>query len=240
MADTPFPAIVQEVVELPRVGSTNTLALDSGRAGLLVTASEQTEGRGRKGRSWFSPPGSNLYATLTVGMVDPRLSLVAGVALREALAGIAGNDFPVEIKWPNDLIVQGRKVCGILCEARRGITAVGMGINVNQAAWPAGLESRATSLALVLGREMSKEQVLHRAVEALDRWLVLFTIQGFGPVRRNYLEHGLLSTHELLTEEGAPCSIVDLNEDGHLLIDVAGAPRELVSGSIVIRQRAEF
>lgn len=238
MAGTPFPPIVQEVVDLPCVGSTNTIALDSGRAGLLVTASEQTEGRGRKGRSWFSPPGANLYATLTVAMVDPRLPLVAGVALREALAEITGSDFPVEIKWPNDLIVQGRKICGILCEARRGITAVGMGINVNQAAWPAGLESMATSLAQVLGREVDKERVLHRAAESLDRWLTLFTSQGFGPVRRNYLEHGLLSTHELLTEEGGPCSIVGLNEDGHLLIDVAGEPRELVSGSIVIQQKA--
>ncbi|HPX19742.1 MAG TPA: biotin--[acetyl-CoA-carboxylase] ligase [Deltaproteobacteria bacterium] len=235
MAVTPFPAIVQEVVDLLCVSSTNTLALDSDRAGLLVTASEQTEGRGRNGRSWFSPPGANLYATLTVGIADPRLSLVAGAAIREALAGVAGNDFPVEIKWPNDLIVQGRKICGILCEARKGITAVGMGINVNQTAWPAGLESKATSLALVMGREVPKELVLHRAVEALDRWLALFTSQGFGPVRRNYLKHGLLKTHELLTEDGVPCSIVDLNEDGHLLINAAGALRELASGSILIR-----
>ena len=237
MAGTPFPPIVQEVVDLPCVGSTNTIALDSGRAGLLVTASEQTEGRGRKGRSWFSPPGAISMQPSRWLWSIPGCPWLPGWR-SEALAEITGSDFPVEIKWPNDLIVQGRKICGILCEARRGITAVGMGINVNQAAWPAGLESMATSLAQVLGREVDKERVLHRAAESLDRWLTLFTSQGFGPVRRNYLEHGLLSTHELLTEEGGPCSIVGLNEDGHLLIDVAGEPRELVSGSIVIQQKA--
>ncbi|HPA84788.1 MAG TPA: hypothetical protein PLJ30_08265, partial [Deltaproteobacteria bacterium] len=86
MANISSTGIVREIIELHSVGSTNTVALDSGRPGLLVVASERTAGRGRKGRTWFSPAGTNLYMTLTVDTNDPRLPLVAGVAVREALS----------------------------------------------------------------------------------------------------------------------------------------------------------
>jgi BirA family biotin operon repressor/biotin-[acetyl-CoA-carboxylase] ligase len=229
--------IIRETIELHCVGSTNTFALGSGRAGLLVVASEQTAGRGRKGRPWFSPSGTNLYLTLTVAMNDPRLSLVAGVAVRESLSGLAGGGIPLEIKWPNDLIARGRKLCGILCESRGGITAVGIGINVNQVTWPPDLADRATSLALILGREVQKEDVLRQVLISLEKWFSLFARQGFDPVRENYLMHGLLKDHEILTEEGSPCVIVDLNREGHLLINTAaGTLQELISGSILIRQ----
>lgn len=235
MEDSFRSGLIREVIELSCVGSTNTYALDEGRAGLLVNASAQTAGRGRKGRTWFSPPDENLYFTLTVQGNDPRLSLAAGVALREALQGIVGPEPRVEIKWPNDLIVHAKKVCGILCESRGGITAIGIGLNVNQRRFPPELESKAASLALVLGRDLCRRQVLEQVLASLQEWLPLFFHSGFGPVRRSFLKHGLLEGHRLLTEEGEPCSIVDLHEDGQLLISVAGTPRKIVSGSILIK-----
>jgi len=234
MAKISSTGIVREIVELHSVGSTNTVALDSGRPGLLVVASEQTAGRGRKGRTWFSPAGSNLYMTLTVDTNDPRLPLVAGVAVREALSVLMVKSALLEVKWPNDLIVHGRKLCGILCESRGGITAVGIGVNVNQLAWPPDLADSATSLALILGREVQRQEVLRLVLTEVEKWLFIFARQGFEPVRRNYLEHGLLKSYALTTEEGVPCSVVDMNSDGHLLINAAGTLKELVSGSIRI------
>ena len=234
MAKISSTGIVREIVELHSVGSTNTVALDSGRPGLLVVASEQTAGRGRKGRTWFSPAGTNLYMTLTVDTNDPRLPLVAGVAVREALSVLMVKSALLEVKWPNDLIVHGRKLCGILCESRGGITAVGIGVNVNQLAWPPDLADSATSLALILGREVQRQEVLRLVLTEVEKWLFIFARQGFEPVRRNYLEHGLLKSDALTTEEGVPCSVGDMNSDGHLLINAAGTLKELVSGSIRI------
>ncbi|HQI82938.1 MAG TPA: biotin--[acetyl-CoA-carboxylase] ligase, partial [Deltaproteobacteria bacterium] len=97
-----------EVIELAEVDSTNRYALDAGRPGLLVRARRQTAGRGRRGRQWFSPHGENLYLTFTMAGAEERYPIIAGVAVREALAGMAP-EFPVAIKWPNDLVLQGLK-----------------------------------------------------------------------------------------------------------------------------------
>jgi len=225
--------IVREIIELETVDSTNTFALSSGKAGLLVIASEQTSGRGRKGRPWFSPKGSNIYLTLTVDLMDPRLSIVTGVAVREAIADLVGGAAPVEIKWPNDIIVNGKKVCGILCESRR-ITAIGIGINVGKQIWPPDLQGKAISLAEVLGRDPTREHVLEKVVLCLDTWFSLFSRRGFGPVRDDFIGHGLLRSHAVTTEDGAPCTIVDLDMQGHLIIRTSGALRDLVSGSILL------
>jgi BirA family transcriptional regulator, biotin operon repressor / biotin---[acetyl-CoA-carboxylase] ligase len=223
--------IVQEVVELASIDSTNTYALDSGRIGLLVIASEQTSGRGRMGRSWFSPRASNAYMTLTVDNGDSRLPIVIGTAVREALSEVIRGAVPVEIKWPNDILAGGRKICGILCESRR-ITAIGMGINVNQRQWPQDLEGMTISLAEILGGSLDIEEIIERVIISVDRWYSLFIREGFCPVRENFLEHGLLKSHEIFTEDGLPCSIRDIDMQGRLILDVSGAIHELVSGSI--------
>lgn len=224
---------VREIIELETVDSTNTFALDSGKAGLLVIASEQTSGRGRMGRTWFSPKGSNIYLTLTVRAVDPRLSIVTGVAVREAIADLVSGAIPVEIKWPNDIIVNGKKVCGILCEARK-ITAIGIGINVGRQKWPPELEGKAISLAEASAEGPAREHVIQKVVLSLDKWLSLFFGQGFDPVREAFTEHGLLKNHDITTEDGLPCTIAGLDMQGRLIIRVSGVFRDLVSGSILL------
>ena len=167
--------IIREVLELDTVDSTNAYALDAGRVGLLVVASRQTNGRGRQGRTWFSPVAENIYMTLNVGSTDPRLTIVTGVAVHEAVSALLEGRGSPEIKWPNDLIIGNRKLCGILGEARGGMTAVGIGLNVNGEKWPPELQGRAVSLSGVLGSPLDRDQVLGDLVLALEKWFAIFS-----------------------------------------------------------------
>jgi BirA family biotin operon repressor/biotin-[acetyl-CoA-carboxylase] ligase len=225
--------IIKEHIELDIVDSTNKYALDAGKVGLLVTAGSQTSGRGTKGRTWFSPKDKNLYMTITVGSPDPRFPIVTGVAVREAISSIL-NDAVVDIKWPNDIVISGRKICGILCESKGNLTAIGLGINVNQMFWPDDIKDLAVSLAQISGREYDLEDVLKKVVACLDQWFSLFYQKGFSPVRDRFLKYGLLDDYELHTQQGHNCTIVDLNMEGHLLINVSGKLETLVSGTLFI------
>lgn len=226
--------IIREVIELVSVGSTNTRALEEGRTGLLVVAGEQTGGRGRHGRSWFSPEGRSIYLTLTTGSTDPRLPIVAGVAVHEVVSSLLCPGAAPEIKWPNDLLVGGRKLSGILCETRGALAAVGIGLNVNGLSWPAELEGRAISLEEILGSPRDLSPIMELLASSLEKWLALFMLDGFEPVRERFLLHGMLKGHDLATEQGEPCTIVGMEPDGRLIIDVSGSRQFLVSGTILV------
>ena len=134
--------------------------------GTLVTADEQTAGRGRQGRVWTAPPRSAVLMSVVLRELDERLPLTAAVALCEAL--------PVEaaIKWPNDVWIEGRKVAGILVEGRpqEGWAVLGVGVNVTTERFPAELAESATSLRLA-GVEADPEAVLASLLRSLSRWL---------------------------------------------------------------------
>jgi BirA family transcriptional regulator, biotin operon repressor / biotin---[acetyl-CoA-carboxylase] ligase len=134
--------------------------------GTLVTADEQTAGRGRQGRAWTAPPRSAVLMSLVLRELDERLPLTAAVALCEAL--------PVDaaIKWPNDVWIEGRKVAGILVEGRpqEGWAVLGVGVNVGTESFPVELAESATSLRLA-GVDSDPEAVLADLVSSLSRWL---------------------------------------------------------------------
>jgi len=121
-----------------RIGSTNDRALDLVRKGSpvwsVVIADEQTAGRGRRGRRWDSPRGSGLWMSVVVPRCDPVavVPLIAGLAVAEAMEEVAGG-IRVEVEWPNDLTIGGRKVGGILCESTPRAVVVGIGVNVSTA-----------------------------------------------------------------------------------------------------------
>jgi BirA family biotin operon repressor/biotin-[acetyl-CoA-carboxylase] ligase len=150
--------------------STNERAKELAAAGAphgtLVTADEQTAGRGRQGRVWTAPPRSAVLMSVVLRELDERLPLTAAVALCDAL--------PVEaaIKWPNDVWIEGRKVAGILVEGRpqEGWAVLGLGVNVSTERFPAELAESATSLRLA-GIDEQTETVLATVVRALDAWL---------------------------------------------------------------------
>lgn len=175
----------ERVVFYDSIGSTNdvvaALSADGAEEGVVVIADAQTAGRGRRGRTWFSPPGAGLYVSvlLTPGraatapsQATSLLTLAAGVALAEGVQRATG--LSADIKWPNDLRVGTRKLAGILAE---GVTppggphplqvVLGFGINVSPAAYPPDLVARATSLESELGRPVDRALVCAHGLAAL-------------------------------------------------------------------------
>ncbi len=159
--------------------STQRLLEDEHSEGAVALTEEQTEGRGRLGRRWLSPPGvSLLFSLLLEPPVEtarlPELTLVAGQACADAIARVTG--LTPEIKLPNDILVGGRKTAGILAEARDGRVVLGIGINVNVPApeLPRAIDPPATSLLLEAGREIDRVELLvellDRLERAYDRW----------------------------------------------------------------------
>jgi len=164
----------REVVWLESVSSTMIEA--AGRPpGTVVVAGEQTAGQGTHGRHWHSEKDTGLYVSIVLGAGVPLESTQAftlrlGLAVREAVyleTGVA-----CELKWPNDLLAGGRKCAGILLQRGSGALIAGIGVNVNQTDFPGPLAATATSLRLATGREHSRERLLVRILEALDKRLV--------------------------------------------------------------------
>lgn len=181
------------------IASTNDVALKLARAGAahgeVVIADRQTAGRGRRGRSWSSPARVNLYLSVILRpqlppQRAPELVSVVAVAAAETLREM---DIPAGIKWPNDLVIDGRKVAGILTElsadgARINFVVVGIGINVNatQADFPEELHPIATSLRIEKGAKVSRAELAAALLGKLERWLDLHQAQGFAPIRERY------------------------------------------------------
>lgn len=159
-------ALAEKLHFFAELDSTNERGLLIGREGAphgsVVLAERQLAGRGRRGASWFCGEGSGLAFSVILRpdsgrALWPRLSLVAGMAVARALEG-AG--LSPEIKWPNDVLVAGRKVCGILVEAEGAFVVVGVGLNVGAAVLPEDLREVATTLAAVGAHEKKREEYL--------------------------------------------------------------------------------
>ena len=180
-----------EIRTVAETASTNddvaALARAGAAEGFWLRAERQTAGRGRQGRDWVSPAG-NLYASTLVRLQPkdppaPTLALVAAVALQEAAEA-----FGVEprIKWPNDLLVDGAKLSGILLE--RADDAVVVGLGVNLAHYPVAIDRPATSIAAVTGNAPDPDVFLLALAESFARWLYRWRAEGLAPVRTRWLE----------------------------------------------------
>jgi BirA family biotin operon repressor/biotin-[acetyl-CoA-carboxylase] ligase len=161
----------------PTIGSTNDVAAQRAAAadddGAVFVADAQTSGRGRRGNTWFSPPGAGLYVSVILSPARSRdaaratllTTLGAGVALVEGIREATG--LAPALKWPNDLYVGRRKLSGILAEGAGDYVVLGYGINVSGAAYPPDLADRATSLETELGRGVDRARVLAETLAAL-------------------------------------------------------------------------
>lgn len=165
-----------------RAGSTNSLALEAASAGAaegtVFLAEQQTAGRGRGNHQWHSAESTGIYCSVILRPALPPsdvlvLSLAAGLAVQAAIQEVDSHVLP-DLKWPNDLLINGRKFCGILTEMSGEATrvryiVVGIGINVNQPQFPAELEPIATSLRMVTGVEWSRVELCAALLKSLDR-----------------------------------------------------------------------
>jgi BirA family biotin operon repressor/biotin-[acetyl-CoA-carboxylase] ligase len=163
-----------------KIGSTNTAAMagavEGAPGGSIFLAEEQTAGRGRGSNSWQSPRSTGIYCSVILRPLLPpsdvlALSLAAGLAVHAAIQNIDARVTP-DLKWPNDVLIDGRKVCGILTEMNAEVTrvrfvVVGVGINVNQTSFPE--ELGATSLRLVTGSEWSRVELVAALLKSLER-----------------------------------------------------------------------
>src|SRR5512136_760613 len=182
------------------------LADDGAVHGEVVVAESQTAGRGRRGRSWSSPAGRNLYLSVILRpslppQRAPELTLVASVAACEACrkAGVEAG-----IKWPNDLLVGGRKVAGILTElsAEPDVVhwvVVGIGVNLNSAPedLPAGLRDEATSLSTERGQPVPRALFAAALLSELEQWLDRHAAEGFAPIRVAWRERSVTLGREV-------------------------------------------
>lgn len=166
--------------------------------GTVVVADGQSAGRGRHGRAWHSPRGVNLHLSIVLRAEQgpplaaaPALGLAAAVGIAEALRGFVGR--PPVVKWPNDLLYDGRKLAGILLETSSGgpgapaPVILGVGINVNQAEFPDELRDRATSLRCQRGDRADRAAVLAALLNSLEPWIERLASAGFEPVRAAWL-----------------------------------------------------
>lgn len=173
-----------------KAGSTNAIAFDLGRAGepegTVVLAEEQSAGRGRSGRSWHSEKTAGIYVTVLLRpaispLVAPLITLLAGLAVRDAV--MQETDLAPDLRWPNDLLIAGKKFCGILTEMhaetdRVHFVVVGVGVDVNHGRLPEQIAGIATSLRMVTGRTHSRLQLLVRLLRNLETYYNRFLADG--------------------------------------------------------------
>ena len=233
------------------VDSTNLVALrlaqEGAAEGTVVLADCQTAGRGRLNRGWQSPPGCNLYLSVILrpAIAPPdasRITLVAGVAVAEAIASVCATG--VGIKWPNDILIRDRKVCGILTEMRtdggEGTVIVGIGLNVNirKDDFDPGHCDTATSLREETGRNHSREDMFVLLCERLEKWYEIFLHEGFAPVREEWLARSEMAGKHvriLFRDEVQEGVVEGIDRDGALLIaDRRGEVRRITAGDATI------
>ncbi len=216
------------------------LASEGAPEGTVVTAQHQRAGRGRRGHHWWDEPGASLLFSVLLRPTGPpsrvpQLSLVGGLAMAEALEGVAG--LATRIRWPNDVLVDGRKICGILPEAasdtagRLRHVLLGIGINLNQRDFPEDIRERATSLRLLTGRVHAADVLLPIVMEALDRRYAEWRAGGFAALREAWRQRATLAGQPVRLADGREATAVDVEDDGALLVRTdAGRLMRVVSG----------
>lgn len=235
MAGTTF-----HVLHYDTIGSTNDevrrLAAEDAPHGIVVHADEQTAGRGRLARAWFSPPG-NLYMSILLRLDLPparlsELSFVTAVAVAEAVRGLLPQKAEVIVKWPNDVLVNGAKISGILLENADGVTVIGVGLNVLEA--PPNNAYRTTTLAAAGGIatvDGARDLLLAELARLLDIW----TADGFAPVRTAWLQRTYPPGTPLKVTIGSQIlegTFADMADDGALVLDTPAGPRRIVAGDV--------
>ena len=231
-----------------KTGSTNNVAMDAAAdgapGGSVFLAEQQTAGRGRGANQWHSARSTGIYCSVVLRPALPPadallLSLAAGLAVREAVQGVDAR-IHADLKWPNDVLIGEKKFCGILTEMSAEVTRVrhvviGIGLNVNQASFPADLQATATSLRLATGSEWSRVELCAALLKALDREYRGLQEQPRESVLRRFSEHSssVRGVKVRVEENGGFEGVTEgLDNRGFLLVRTAQALRTVLSGTV--------
>ena len=231
------------------VGSTNAIALEAGASGYpegsVFLAEEQTAGRGRGGHAWYSAQSQGIYCSVLLRPQLPPdqvllLSLAAGLAVRSAVADVTG--LQADLKWPNDLLLGGKKFCGILTElqwdgTRARHAVVGMGLNVNHVSFPDALREEATSLYLESKIVQSRVQIAGALLESLDREYRALASDPDAPesILQRFQEYSSWTRGCAIRieENGSFTGVTEgLNSRGFLLVRTPQGLQTIVSGTV--------
>jgi BirA family biotin operon repressor/biotin-[acetyl-CoA-carboxylase] ligase len=231
--------------------STNSDLCAAGRAGApagaVLFADGQRRGRGRLGRQWASPPGLNLYGSFllrpALAMEDvPLVTLAAGVAVAESVEAFAG--VTAAIKWPNDVLLERRKVAGILTEmeaagGRPAFVVVGVGVNLNarEEDFPPEVRALATSIALVSGKSVDRARFAAHLIDALDARYESLLRDGFSSIHPAWSQRDALRGRRVAVQLGDRVLegvALGLAANGRLRLETGAGMEEIVAGDVSI------
>jgi BirA family transcriptional regulator, biotin operon repressor / biotin---[acetyl-CoA-carboxylase] ligase len=234
-----------------RAGSTNTLALEAASAGApegsVFLTEQQTEGRGRGNHAWYSAQSKGIYCSVILRPALPPadvlvLSLATGLAVHAAISDVAGGGISPDLKWPNDLLIGGRKFCGILTEMSAEATrvrhiVVGIGINVNQTGFPEELQTVATSLKLATASDWSRIELCAALLKSLDREYraMLGSLDAHADILRRFEENSPMArgSHVHVEENGGFDGVTEgLDPRGFLKVRTREGVRMVYSGTV--------
>jgi BirA family biotin operon repressor/biotin-[acetyl-CoA-carboxylase] ligase len=234
----------------PILDSTNKkckeLARNNGLEGLVVLCEEQTAGRGRRGKSWVSPAHAGIYCSVLLRpqiplQWVPQISLMTAVALQEVIEGST-------IKWPNDLLIDGRKCCGILVEVdaepdlvKAVIVGFGINVNVDRSQLPPEVQETATSLLISLEKRTDRVELLQRVLSSLEHTYEHFLRDGFAPVLAQCKEKCSTLGQDVVVQNPRGELVgraIDIAEDGALVVQEPGGNLVPVyAGEVSVRTR---
>lgn len=242
--DIPYPeevksglktkALGQDVHYFPSLDSTQNqahlLAKEGAPEGTVVIADQQLGGKGRLGRVWHSPPGTGIWMSVLLRPKlelhrCPQLTLLAAVAIVEAVQ--EETHLPVMIKWPNDILLGGKKICGILTELNAesdciNYLVIGIGINVNTPSFPEEIGQIATSLMLEKQEQIARVRLIRNLLEKLEALYFQYLEDGFGPIKARWESHAISIGKRVLIRQmsGTMTGLaLGIDDDGVLLVE---------------------
>jgi BirA family biotin operon repressor/biotin-[acetyl-CoA-carboxylase] ligase len=239
-----------DIVYSKEIDSTNReakdLADEGAPEGTLILSEAQIKGKGRKGRTWFSPPKGGIYISLilrpTISPVEaPKFTLLAAVAIAEALLSMI--PLNIHIKWPNDILVNGKKIAGILTEMSTEMDAVnyivvGLGLNVNTPKFPDEIQGIATSIFIETGKVFPRVRLIQEYLVRYETYYEMYKKTGFGPIINRWKDLSNIVGKKVEVRVIGNQFIgkaLDIDGDGALILkDDQGVIHRIISGDITL------
>jgi BirA family biotin operon repressor/biotin-[acetyl-CoA-carboxylase] ligase len=245
----------KNIIYLKETDSTNTrakeLAAQGAPEGTLVIAEKQTKGRGRRGRSWFSPTGDGIYFSLILRPAispgeTPRITLMTAVVLAETLISLM--KLKLRIKWPNDILVNGKKLAGILTEISTEMDAVnyivvGLGMNVNTRFenFSSEIKENATSILIETGKQFPRIKLIQNYLKLYEKHYDMFKKNNFEPIMNRWRELADIIGKQIRVDiigKTHTGKVIDVDDDGVLILkDDQGKLQRIFSGDVTLARQ---